>query len=1224
MSSRPDRPLHPRAAGRQPARRMLAVGMAALAVGAVAAVVPAPGDAGAAAQTTQVERPCPTFDLLLLMDQSGSLNTADPGGAQRRPALQDIRGDLSAAEEVQVAMIGFNEEALRHAPRFAPATLRDHPSDSDIEAAIVGGGFTDYRVALTESLNAFSQARPDSCRELVWFTDGLHDVEPGITAQEVESAERLRTEVCDRIAPGFADAGVATRAVLLGSSFPDRATMTDPLRRRMVQASVNVIGAVTGEQVVARWPVEACPAPIDVPPGDVLPIGSAPDLANRIVEATAQARGLLRWRDCDNLGETPALRDGKLPSGSYIDEIQVFSYGGALTRYALQSGSQAQWSPLTAGSRRFGLTSDQLLELPAGWELVMEVQPDPGNSAAEVSLACYSKPVDTPLEMEGLIDQGQGGGPAVVLPGTPYALEVDLAPYDCPLDEFILDHDASRAPVSADPCPTGASIARFEFTSSRGDEVEQITSAEGSLVPRFAEQLWAEQARLPVDVSVEGYVLAGPILDCGQPQGIYPAVESSLAGPDQGSRGRLVAGECVITPPSEGTATVDAQGPPGGPDYHLETPDGDRLPSPLQVNPGDGPQRARVVSDERPLEQLAQSPGDATVTASWQPEGTLSPLPAQQEQLSVPSAGGPPIDLGSDDQPVVIEDSLDPDNPASRVVAGEFTVDPPEAGAVAVEVPESPDGLAYDIETNRGEPLSNPFVLDSSDDPQTIRIISGEVPLDDLREAWGDVTIVVKPPPDEDGIVVPWIYRVEFPPLLPQPPTCRSRPRLEGELPYRVVAAECDLVPPAEGTLRVDVDGLPNELAYGIANPEGEARSVPLELGAGDEHLRILIVSRELPFDGQERWETEGVVTVTAAWQSRGEATLVAQDTFEVPHLAPDPLVCADATMQLRNAADDEVPAEPLRATVVCSSHWPGPSGELRLRLEPVGSPVVDWLFERGSRVEDGGRTLVLEPGEELSEIGLVSSDTLPNDRIEASGTVTMSAEWVLPPLAAPLTGSVELEYRLDLWPRSNPWLALVITLLAGLLTWLLFYRVMVHSNRLPPARNFFAKRVEFSTYRDARGTLSSTELSSLRLEDSDPIGSEHDMIRVDGGSKRRFLRADDLQIDAEHASWWNVSALLRGGWGRPSIRGGGYAFAAKPSGPRRGTTSEHFAELTVVALETAGARETPAGVAYVLVPTQLADRSDSRRGLQQLLAELGRDVGAASSPRRSPRKKRE
>ena len=274
--------------------------------------------------------------------------------------------------------------------------------------------------------------------------------------------------------------------------------------------------------------------------------------------------------------------------------------------------------------------------------------------------------------------------------------------------------------------------------------------------------------------------------------------------------------------------------------------------------------------------------------------------------------------------------------------------------------------------------------------------------------------------------------------------------------------------------------------------------------------------------------------------------------------------------------------------------------------------------------MEDGGRTLVLEPGEELSEIGLVSSDTLPNDRIEASGTVTMSAEWVLPPLAAPLTGSVELEYRLDLWPRSNPWLALVITLLAGLLAWLLFYRVMVHSNRLPPARNFFAKRVEFSTYRDARGTLSSTELASLRLEDSAPIGSEHDMIRVDGGSKRRFLRADDLQIDAEHASWWNVSALLRGGWGRPSIRGGGYAFAAKPSGPRRGTTSEHFAELTVVALETAGARETPAGVAYVLVPTRLADRSDSRRGLQQLLAELGRDVGAASSPRRSPRKKRE
>jgi hypothetical protein len=1201
--------------------RVLAVGVVAVAVTGVTAVAPAPGGSDAAAQTTQTEQQCSTFDLLLLMDQSGSLNGADPGGVQRRAALHDIRRDLSTADEVQVAMIGFNEEPLLHAPRFAPAAWQGqrYPSDSEVEATIPGGGYTDYGVALRTSLEVFSMARNDSCRELVWFTDGLHDVASGITVEEVESAERLRTEVCSTIGPEFAAAGIRTWAVLLGTSFPGRATVTDPLRRRMVQASVNMIGTITGEGVVAGWPVEGCPLPVEARQGSILSGSDARDIGNIIVESIARLRGLLRWRDCENLGETPSQRGGKLPAGAYIDEIQVFSYGGAITRHARRSGSQEQWSPLTEGSRRFTLMNDQLRGLPAGWELLMEVQPDPGNTAADVTLSCYSNPVDTPLEMIAAIDQGQGGGPGVMLPDTPYTLEVDMVPYDCWFDEFTLNHDASRAPVGAEPCPPGASNAHFQFTSGRPDEVEQITQADGRLVPTFAAALWAEQARLPVEVRVDGYLLPDPIVECSQPPGAYPAVETSLAGSDQNTRGRLVAGECVITPPSEGNVTVDAQGSAGGPDYRLETPEGETLQSPLPVNPGDEVQRVRVVSDERPLEELAQSPGDATVTASWQPEGAPSPLAAQEEQLTVLSVGEPPIDLDSRYQPIVIEDSLNPDDPASRVVAGEFTVEPPEGGTVTVEVAESPSGRPYVIETVDGMPLSNPFVLGHSEDPQTIRVISEERPIE--GESPGPVVIVVTPPPDEYDIRVPWIYRVPVPPFPPQP-VCRSVPRLDGELPYRVVAAECDLVPPAAGTLRFAVGGLPTELAYSIASPEGEALPVPLELGAGDAHQRILIISRELPFDSQARWETEGLVTVTATWTTQGEHALVAQDTFDVPHLLPDPVACEDATLQLSNTPDDEVPSEPLRAVVVCSSPGPGPEGELRLRLEPADSPAVDWLFESGSRVEDGGRTLVIEAGEELREIGLVSGDTLPNDRVEVSGTVTMSAEWALPPLEHPLTDSVELDYELDLWPRSNLWLALLITLLAGLMTWLLFYRVMVRSNRLPPARGFFARRVEFGTFRDPRGKLRSADLANFRPEDSPSSAEEHDMIRVDGDAKRRRLRAGDLQIDAEHASWWQVPSLLRGGWGRPSIRGGGYVYLAKPAGPRQGTTSEHFAELAVVALETAGARETPTGVAYVLVPKRPADRSDSRRDLQQLLADLDGHVGPTST-RRSPREKR-
>lgn len=1208
------------------AYRMLATALAALVLGTVVVVVPTQHGPDAAAQSTRAARRCPTTDILLLMDQSGSVNSADPGGAQRRAALRDYRRQTSSDSDVRVAMIGFNHEVLRHSPQFANSVMRGqpHPSDTDIDAAIPGGGFTDYRIALLEALRVYSQARPDSCLELVWFTDGLHDVEPGISADEVESAERVSSEVCRTIAPQFGEAGITTRTVLLGdnSTIPNRTTLTDPSIRRMVQASVNIIGAITAREVVAGWPVDSCPNVTGITPGDVLSISSAANLANRIVEATALARGLLHWSDCDNLGENAAVRAGRLPAGAYIDEIQVFSYGGTLSRFGVQEGSQTQWSPLAPGSRRFELTSDQLRGLGAGWRLLMEVRPDPGNAADGVTLACYSKPVSTPLEMDATIIDAQGGVSAVVLPETPYELEVDMGFYVCPVDEFTLNSDAFFAPVNAGTCAPGDSRAVFGFTGNVGQETGRVPNAEGWLMPAFAEALWAEQARLAVVAAIDGRLLPDAIADCDHSPGVYPTIETSLSGSEQARRARVLAGECVINPPREGTATVEAQGTVGGLGYHLETPEGEVLPSPLQLSPGDEPRRTRVVSDEQPAGALAATSADATLNAYWQPDGEKSPLPVQQVQFRVPTAGRAPVESAGGDQPIIIEDSLDPDDPASRVVAGEFTVNPPESGTVTVEVPESASGVEYVIETPEGEVLTNPFVLGQSEEPRTIRVVSEERSLEDLVAALDEVRIIVKTPSEVDNAVVPWVYRVESP-AISQPPICRSEPYLDGDLPYRVVAAQCDLVPPVEGRLQVAVDGLPAELGYGIASPEGAFLPVPLEMRPGDEHQRILIVSRSLPWPGQRRWATEGVVTVTATWLADPGAALAAQDTFEVPAIAPEPVVCADPQMKLRNTEDDEVPDEPLRAVIVCTSRGSAPDGEFRLRLGHEESAAVDWLFESGSRVEDGGKTLVVESGEVLNEIGLVSSETLPNERIETRGTVTMSAEWMLSPLEDPLTGSVELRYELDLWPRSNLLIALLLVLLAVLATWMLFYYMMARSNRLPAAGNFFAKRVEFSTYRDERGKLRSHELATFDLDDRGSTGGSDGLVRVEGDTKRRYLRVKDLQIDAEHARWWRLPSLLRGGWGTLSVKGRDYEFAAQPHGhPHRGTTRAHFEQLLVVALETEGNRETPSGVAYVLLPRRAPRGSDPGRDLQQLLNELGGDAEPTST-RRSPREQR-
>lgn len=1205
---------------------MSVIAVAALVVGGLVSFVPTRHDSDAAAQSTRAARQCPTTDILLLMDQSLSVNSADPGGRQRRSALRDYRRQTASDIDVRVAIIGFNVEVLRHHAQFANSDTRGqpHPSDSEIEAAIRGRGSTDYGIALQAVLEVFSEARPDSCLELVWFTDGLHDVELGTSVEEVEAAERLRNEVCRDVAPRFGESGITTRTVLLGddSTIPNRTTLTDPLRRRMVQASVNIIGTITAREVVSDWPVEPCPNATGVPPGDVLSISSAANLANRIVEATALARGLLNWRDCDNLGETAAVRVSRLPAGAYIDEIQVFSYGGTLSRFGMKEGSQTRWSPLTPGSRRFGLTSDQLVGLGAGWQLLMEVRPDRGNSADEVTLACYSKPVSTPLEMDAhIIGDAQGGVSAVVLPDTPARLEVDMGRYECPVDEFTLSSEAFTAPVNAERCAPGVTSAQFEFTGHRRSDIGRIPNAEGLLVPAFAEPLWAEQARLAVVVDIDGHFLPDAIADCDQGRANYPAVETRLSGPEQTRGARVIAGECVINPPSGGTATVEARGTVGGLGYHLETPDGEVLPTPLQLNPGDEPRRTRIVSDEQPAEELAAAGADATLNAYWQPDGEQSVLPVQQVPFSVRAAAGEPVEPAGGDNPITIEDSLDPDDHQSRVVAGEFTVNPPENGIVTVEVPESASGIEYIIETPEGAELTNPFVLGQSEEPRTIRIISEEGMIQDLLAALSEVTIIVKTPSEVENAVVPWVYRVEVP-TLPHQPICRSDPHLDGELPYRVVAAQCELAPPVEGTLQLAIGGVPAELAYGFANPDGESLPSPLAIRPGEDRQQVLIISRSLPWPGQDEWAAEGSVTITATWLAGSGPFLVARDTFEVPALTPDAVVCADPRMRLRNTRDDEVPEDPLRAVVVCSSHGPGPDGELRLRLAKGESAAVDWLFESGSRVEDGGKTLVIESGEALHEIGLVSSETLPNDRITTAGTVTMAAEWTLSPLEDPLTGSVGLQYELDLWPRSNLLIALLLVLLAVIVTWLLFYRMMVRSNRLPPSGNFFAVRVDFNTYRDERGTLRSDELETLNLDDRGSTGGSDGFVRVDGDAKRRFLRVKDLQIDAEHAGWWQAPSLLRGGWGALSAKGRSYDFAAEPHGhPHRGTTREHFEQLSVVALETGGDRGTPSGVAYVLVPRRAPSGSNPGRELQQLLKELG-DAGPTST-RLSPREQR-
>ena len=1216
----------PRHSRRWPLR--LAIPVLALAAAASAGLIPTAENAVASAQSLAAgdDQECESVDLLLLMDQSASLNSADPSGEQRKTALRQIRRDLSRDDRVHVALVGFNEEALRHAPDFMPVSEGGpgHPSDADIQEALQGQDRTDYGVALVEAaLEVFRRARPDSCRSLVWFTDGLHDTDPGDSQPEVDSAEDLRRRVCAEIAPMFASERIMTQVVLLGNSLQTGLRGGNQLRRSMADISKEIIGIITGQDVILGEPVRSrCET--GVPPGDEIGVDEVADLVTALLEAIDRAVGMFSWRDCDRPAGARWMSD-QLPAGTLIQEMRIYAYGGTFERYRL--GREAsQWIPMSGASRRLTLVANDLNGLSSGWVLEIEIAADPGRDIGDVSLACYSKPVDTPLMMTGTTTDGSGNAATVLLQDGPYNLGVDIDPFECAVEAFDLESDALASPLRYVDCGPGSN-ARFEFEAVQAGEVMQMTAALGHLIPEHAGVLWGDQGRLAVevDVTTRPHLLSGEQVECSQP-GDLPRVEAGLLGDVSPSRARIVAGACGVAPPDEGTLTVDVEDAPDGPDYHMEKPNGERIEGPLTLSSGDEPRQIRIVSDEMAPERLPQEPGEVTVTAEWQPGGDASPQSVAQETLRVPPAAQSPLECKSvgADGPVAgarrhqVADSLrDSNGPRGRIVVGECIVASPADGTFTVDL-EGPD---YHMENPDGERIEGPLTLDPDDGPSLIWIVGEWVSFPEVPPTAGEVAVIVEWQPAGGAPRLPVRQQVRIPQLEDVRLACGREdglPRIESESPYRVAAEACRVHPPDEGVLMVDASAVADNLAYHVERSDGARVEGPFPLSSGVEPQTLRVVSETL---GPAGWSTAGIVTLTVVLRPGDGVALVAEHVIEVPELEPVWLRCG--SMQLSNIEGDEVPDEPLRATLKCEAPAQGNTGELRLRLvDGAGSPgsaALDWRFERGSTVLDDGRELVLEADEELGEVGLVTSGPLPNDRIEGDGTVVIEAQWMVSGWKEPLTGVTTARYSVDLWPRSVLWLAVLITLVAAMLSWLLLYGVVVFRNRLPAASNFYARRFEFSTYRDSRGGLRSAEIDSFNLED-------HPSIPVNGDSSQKRLRSEALHIDAKHPKWWQIASLLRGGWGQASV-GQNRVVAARPAGARgrAGSTPEQFTELAVVALDSRSGAAEPRGVAYVLVPRHSSEvprhsseRSDLRRDLADALADLSgpRDTAARATPK--------
>ena len=587
------------------ARRLapVCVGGAAFAAAAALGAPILSGGPAAAAQssgTADDYRPCheaTSIDLLLMMDGSGSLNGpdgVDPGGRQRTSALQQIRDELSDEAAVRIALASFDVEAYSHSDGFEHASAQN-PPDAGIGAAMGGERHTDYGVALEAALEAFGGAQADSCRVMVWFTDGLHDPEPGFSQTETTAALELQAEACTTTKPRFEDEGIQTIAVLLGNSFERGLTGSNPDQRAMAEMSLNIVRSFTGHRdspFVAGVPTAEPCRGIEGRTGEIIAVTDIRDVINALIEAIVRVDpDVLDWSDCDSLRDGSEVSSAELPAGVYIEEIQVFAYGGRIERYALADSAasvEPDWRPEPDGSRRLSLGSEDLRGLRAGWSLKLQVRPDDEGDADSVTLECYSKPVATPLAMHGSVLE-DGEEVTELQAATDYTFRVEMWPSECPVDagDFVLVAEFPTRPVRNRNCEQGQQ-ADFEYNSGRPEAPTRVTRFQGPLTPRFAENLWGRDPEFDVVVMTDFVIeplppiVGAPTLGCET----EPRLDGEWLA-DEFS-GRVVATTCRLQPPGDGVApdgagTVGIETPSGDLPYHPRDPRGHQDHGPSSV-----------------------------------------------------------------------------------------------------------------------------------------------------------------------------------------------------------------------------------------------------------------------------------------------------------------------------------------------------------------------------------------------------------------------------------------------------------------------------------------------------------------------------------------------------------------------------------------------------------------------------------------------------------------
>lgn len=206
-------------------------------------------------------------DLLLMIDESGSLQQSDPAAARVQAAsylLEQLNTFGNAAGvSLDVAIAGFSSDFTAHAPwtRLDTASLPELKNEVDAFRSRADGLDTDYWTALDgarRSLTEHATAGAPACQAIAWFSDGKLDFStrddekpyaPGISLSTDDGVARVvetaRESICRPagIADQVRSSGIATFAVGLANG---TAAATDFDLMRAIATGTPAAGQVCG------------------------------------------------------------------------------------------------------------------------------------------------------------------------------------------------------------------------------------------------------------------------------------------------------------------------------------------------------------------------------------------------------------------------------------------------------------------------------------------------------------------------------------------------------------------------------------------------------------------------------------------------------------------------------------------------------------------------------------------------------------------------------------------------------------------------------------------------------------------------------------------------------------------------------------------------------------------------------------------------------------------